>query len=303
MRQIGSLSDSLQAQVFSDYLVTQGIAAHSEQDGETWVVWVRDENHVETARAQLLEYQENSNDERYRNVTHVARKLRDEEIQRRRQVTRHTVDMRQQWNRPAYRRAPLVMTLIALSFGLSFFSGFGNDRANYSMRVLGFVDAVQFRRTGDGMAQVRSGQVWRLVTPIFLHGDPFHLFFNMYWLYLLGVQVEARRGAQKLGGIVIGVAVFSNLLQFYMGDRNPFFLGMSGVVYGLLGYIFVKIRFEPNSGFMLSQSTFVFLVAVMVLGFVGVFKMMGINVANWAHAGGLIAGMAISYVPIMLSSR
>ena len=294
MRQIGSLSDSQQAQVFSDYLVTQGIVAHAEQDGESWIVWVRDENHVESARAQLLEFQENSNDERYRDVTQVARKLRDEEIQRRRQASRHTVDMRHQWNQPAYRRAPLVMTLIALSVGVSLFTGFDNNR------VLGFTDEKQWLVTQDGMAQIRSGQVWRLVTPIFLHNDPFHLVFNMYWLYLLGVQIEARRGALKLGGLVIFAAVFSNLLQYYLGGRYPIFMGMSGVVYALLGYIFIKIRYEPNSGFMLSQSTFVLLIVFMFLGFVGFFKLLGMDIANWAHAGGLIAGMAISYLPIMI---
>jgi GlpG protein len=303
MRQIGSLSDSQQAQVFSDYLVTQGIAAQSEQAGDSWVIWVRDENHVETARAQLVEFEENSQDERYRDVTQVARRLREEERQRRREAAKNAVDMRQQWNRPAYRRAPLAITLIALSVGLSLFTGFGHDWANYGMRTLGFADMVQFVRTGDGLAQIRSGQIWRLVTPIFLHGSVIHLLFNMYWLYLFGVQIETRRGSLRFGGIVLGVAIFSNVLQYFMGP-GPQFLGMSGVVYGLLAYMWVKIRFEPNSGFILSQSTFTFLVAIMVVMFgfevVTGNPLGGLRVAHWAHLGGFIGGVVVGYAPIML---
>ena len=79
------------------------------------------------------------------------------------------------------------------------------------------------------------------------------------------------------------------------------FLGISGVIYGLLGYIWMKKVFEPHSGFLVSDATILILLLFLVLGFVGAFDgLMGerSGVANWAHAGGLVAGMAIGYLPV-----
>ena len=47
MRQIGTLPNENNASRFAAYLITQGIAAHSEQDGEEWAVWVRDEDDMD----------------------------------------------------------------------------------------------------------------------------------------------------------------------------------------------------------------------------------------------------------------
>ena len=189
MRQIGSISDPTHAQVFVDYLVIQGIPAQAESDEGGWSIWVRDENDVETARSDLAEFKVNPDNSRYADVGREAKKLRDAEISRRRKAAKRTVDMRNQWSRPMSRRAPMVMTLIGLSILLGLLSGLGELRDGQIMRTLGFADIVTYLKTGDGLQQIRQGQIWRLVTPIFLHGGALHLIFNMYWLYILGIQV------------------------------------------------------------------------------------------------------------------
>ena len=103
MRQIGSISDPTQAQVFVDYLVTQGIPAQAESDEGGWAIWVRDENDVETARSNLAEFEMNPDNLRYADVGREAQKLRDAEISRRRKAAKRTVDMRNQWSRPMSR--------------------------------------------------------------------------------------------------------------------------------------------------------------------------------------------------------
>ena len=302
MRQIGYLSDERQARLFIDYLVTQGISAQTDTDESGWAVWVRDENDVESAKSSLALFEENPSDSRYRDVAKEARRMRDAEIERRKSAAKHTVEMRNQWSQPLSRRAPLVMTLIGLSVALSLFSNFGDPPTGTIMRTLGFANLLSFQATGDGLLQIRQGQLWRLVTPIFLHGDPLHLVFNMYWLYVLGAQVESRKRSLVFGGIVLGVAVFSNLAQYFLGS-GPNFLGMSGVVYGLLGYIWIKQQFDPASGFQLHRITFLILIGFLALGFLGVLDSRNRGIANWAHAGGLVAGMAIAYFPFFFPRR
>ncbi len=59
--------------------------------------------------------------------------------------------------------------------------------------------------------QILAGQVWRLVTPIFLHFGPFHLLFNMVFLYLLGGMIEERRGPWRYLLLGLVCAVLSNV--------------------------------------------------------------------------------------------
>jgi GlpG protein len=64
---------------------------------------------------------------------------------------------------------------------------------------------------------------------------------------------------------------------------------MSGVVYGLFGYFWLRGRLDPSFGVNLQRSTVVILVGWMILGFVARDVM---RMANWAHLGGLVVGMA-----------
>jgi len=63
---------------------------------------------------------------------------------------------------------------------------------------------------------------------------------------------------------------------------------MSGVVYGLLGYIWIRGKFDPASGLYLHSSTVVMMLLWLVAGFTG---WLG-PIANGAHLGGLVMGMA-----------
>ena len=281
-------------------MATLGITAQADQDGAGWAIWVRDENDVPRAREELSIYQQDPTASRYHEVGQQARRLRDEELRRQRAAARRTIDMRRHWARPMVRQAPLVMTLIGLCVVVALTSNFGSNQKGTVMRALSFCDPVQFAQTRDGLQQIRHGQLWRLVTPVFLHFGVIHLVFNLLWLYYLGAQVEMRRGTWVFAGIVLTIAVLSNLLQYFAG-RSPMFLGISGVNYGLLGYIWMRKRFDPRSGFVISDSTIMILLLFLILGFVGAFdQMLGAqsSVANWAHAGGLGVGVAMGYAPI-----
>jgi GlpG protein len=88
---------------------------------------------------------------------------------------------------------------------------------------------------------------------------------------------------------VVVFGVFSNLAQYVF--VGPYFLGMSGVVYGLIGYIWIRGKLDPGSGLLLHRATVTMALIWLVLGLTGV-----LGVANGAHVGGLLIGMVWGYL-------
>jgi membrane associated rhomboid family serine protease len=144
-----------------------------------------------------------------------------------------------------------------------------------------------------GLQEIRSGQVWRLVAPIFIHLGLMHIFFNMFWLRDLGSMIEARQGSLWLAVLVTALGVVSNLAQYLVS--GPDFGGMSGVVYGLVGYIWMRGKYDPASGLVLHPATLLMMVIWFFVCLAGLFG----SVANMAHFAGLVMGIAWGY----LSSR
>ena len=91
--------------------------------------------------------------------------------------------------------------------------------------------------------------------------------------------------------MLLALAVFSNLVQVFV-SRHPFFGGMSGVVYGLFGYIWIKSRFDPRDRFHISQQN----VNLMLIWFAICFTPLLGNVANGGHAGGLVLGAVMGFI-------
>jgi GlpG protein len=113
----------------------------------------------------------------------------------------------------------------------------------------------------------------------------------MLWLRDLGSMIEGRQSTGQLAVLVLTIAAGSNLAQFfYRGAPN--FGGMSGVVYGLLGYIWLRGKFDPASGLFLHPSTVVMMLIWLVAGFTGVLG----PIANFAHLAGLMMGVVWGYL-------
>jgi len=150
---------------------------------------------------------------------------------------------------------------------------------------------------GPVLPEIRTGEIWRLFTPIFLHFGFMHLFFNLWWLWDLGGRIEHRRDELRFLLMVLVIAASSNLLQYAWS--GPMFGGMSGVVYGLLGYIWAKQRLDPSDGLTLSSQVATFMMGWLVLCMTG---LMG-PVANAAHVGGLVAGLVWGWLSSKLPWR
>ena len=132
---------------------------------------------------------------------------------------------------------------------------------------------------------------------MFIHFGIAHLLFNMLWLLDLGTMIERRQGTLILSTLVLVLAALSNLGQYLW--VGPDFGGMSGVVYGLLGYIWLRGKFDPGSGLFLNSSTVTMAVAWYVLCLVGVIP----HVANAAHSVGFGVGIVWGYVSALTARR
>jgi GlpG protein len=180
------------------------------------------------------------------------------------------------------RVGPLTGTLIAISVAVAIFSNLGDNEV-----VLRRLFISQYVRGGDEgfLPEVIHGELWRLLSPIFIHFGFIHLLFNMLWLKDLGSAIEKLISARLLLALVVVVGIFSNLVQFYFAGPN--FGGMSGVVYGLLGYVWMKSRFDPASGFYVDKQTVIWMVGWFFLCVTGAMGPVG----NYAHGAGLVTGM------------
>lgn len=177
----------------------------------------------------------------------------------------------------------LTVALIAVSVALSLASRLG---ASVEMLLPFFIGL-----PGAGLALIWEGEIWRLLTPIFLHFGALHLLFNMLWLWDLGGLVEHRRGLWYFAGFVVAVGIASNLTQ-YSVTGSPFFGGMSGVVYGLLGYVWMQGRYNPWFGYALRKEIVIMMLVWYVVCWTGLVG----PIANWAHTAGLAIGVAWGYM-------
>ncbi len=181
------------------------------------------------------------------------------------------------------RSTPLTIVLIVVSVVVALASSFGDNRE--SLYPFLITESRSF-----SLPEVMSGEVWRLITPIFIHFSKLHILFNMLWLYDLGSAVEQRRGSPHLGMLIGVIGVLSNLSQFFWG--GPLFGGMSGVVYGLLGYVWIQGRLNPRSGLALHPQVAIMMLVWFIicwLGFIG-------NIANMAHTVGLLCGLLLGWL-------
>ena len=138
-------------------------------------------------------------------------------------------------------------------------------------------------------ALVKQGEVYRLFTSMFLHADLYHIFFNMYALYVLGPQVEKYYGRFKYSLIYLISGLLGSLFSCVFMASNVYSLGASGAIFGLLGSIayFTYYYRATLQGLLRSQVVPVILINLGIGLLVS-----GIDIM--AHIGGLIGGILVS---------
>src|SRR6056297_425790 len=210
---------------------------------------------------------------------------------------------------------PLTIGIIVLSILASVGTNFGRNLGwqdpalpDFRERLSGeakaylamsFVDRYHYVESdGDSLASIKKGQLWRLVTPMFLHGGTMHLLFNMLWIYSLGSSLERLHGTLAFAGLVVFTEIIGMAVQVFLPDwmpaglrGSPFAIGASGAVYGLFGFIWMRPRFEALYPIVIPQQTALLMLGWLVLCMTPIIP----NVANGAHLGGLLGGVIAAY--------
>lgn len=145
-------------------------------------------------------------------------------------------------------------------------------------------------------------QVWQLITYQFMHADFMHIFFNMFMLWMFGMEIENIMGSKKFLYYYLICGVAAGLAQLFI---SPLFsapaitIGASGAVFGVM--IAFALMFPDRLIFLW------FLIPIKakyLIGFLFVLEIFwigdaGSNVAHLAHLGGAIAG----FIFIMLDKK
>jgi GlpG protein len=176
-----------------------------------------------------------------------------------------------------------TLALIFACLGVAAFTALGND--DDALRELFIAEP------GSTLGQtLASGELWRLITPIFLHFGVLHLLFNMMWVWDLGREIEKRNRPWFLPVFVALIGVAGNLAQYFAS--GPAFGGMSGVVYGLIAYIWIRNRLNAKPRYELNQFDLVTAVIWYFACWTGALGPIG----NWDHTAGLVGGLIWGYL-------
>jgi GlpG protein len=296
MRRIGTVANEQQAQTLRDYLFTRDVEVQVDEGGDGWNVWVLDEDQLDAARQELEQFQADPQAQKYAAASTQASARRQARLDEELKARKRQVNMRERWERPVYQRIPVTILLIVASIGVTVAARFGHDRDvknDLIIQHVTFVGTDRYQVPPPRLDDVLKGEVWRLITPIFLHLGWLHIVMNMYILFLFGGSIEEAKGPRRFLAFVLIIAVVSNIAQFFMD--GPMFGGMSGVDFGLFGYLWMKSKFAPEEGFYMPRYVVVQLLAWALLCMTGLIG----QIANTAHIVGLASGMAIALTPVV----
>ncbi len=306
MRCLGEIDGRKRTETFVAYLLTEGISAQIDcidPAKDRWELWIRQEDQLDAARQHLDVFTSNPTDPRYSKAMEAASQILLEKEKQRKTAAKN---IRRLEARPNASMSgpipPLTLTLLILSIVVSLLTTFGrpepaNEWGTAIQTELSFVSRADFDASqGDPAASILKGEIWRIITPIFLHLSVFHLAMNMFMLVSFGRMVERWLGTPRYALFVLVLAIGSNLLQGLMPESlhgSPLFGGISGVLYGFFGYVWVRSSMNPTLGISIPMPIAMIFVGIIVLGLAGVFP--GLHLAHLAHLGGLIIGAVMGF--------
>jgi len=139
-------------------------------------------------------------------------------------------------------------------------------------------------------AFILSGQFWRFITPVFLHGSLIHIGFNMYALYTIGPSIERRYGMRSFLLLYVFGGIFGNIFSFIFSPNIS--LGSSTAIFGLIAaqavYIYKNRALLGNAANPMLRNVLMMIAINLFLG-------LSPGIDNWGHLGGLVGGFLFAW--------
>lgn len=315
MRELHSFDDERRAHLLANVLKSQSMPAEVTPEENAWTVWILSDDDREKARDVLAAFQQDPDAPEFLSAEKLIRDQQAEERAKERARQKLQVRIQDRWSGVWWKCHPATTILIGISVlvvllctdwtkaanGRSLFPATCNNELSALRNALfiqppalPFGDRARFDKPSL-MNIVYTGQLWRFVTPVFLHFSVLHILFNMMWLRNLGRSIEFVRGTTRFVMLFLALAVLSNIGQYWWVMTNydcppavpARFGGMSGVDFGLIGYMWMKGRTQPRQGLGIPNDQLVWAVLWMLLCIGGAFG----AIANAAHVTGFLAGI------------
>lgn len=258
------------------FLRAQGVRHRINEESGEQVIWVDGEREAEFVRRALQDWQFN-----LPTTGHAPAMARMPALSG---VHRTAFRM--------FRESPVSLSLVAACLLVAIVSELGAraDRVAFLFYPRVATDGLLLL-LGDILTPAAMA---RSLAPMFLHFGELHLVFNMLWLWYFGRQLEPIHPRWLFIAVIVLTSFASNTTQYLYSNYNNFG-GMSGVVYGLVGYTWIVHKGMPRSRLLLNNSTFVvFVIALIVMELVA-----SSWIASAAHVGGLLMGVLLGILVVV----
>jgi GlpG protein len=193
--------------------------------------------------------------------------------------------------------APVTAGLLIVTLLVAVVTKLGSD-----FTVVGYLSITPFDiKNGHiyfyTLSEVFSkGEYWRLFTPTLLHFSVLHIVFNTLWIWDIGRRIERQLGSILWSVGILIIAIISNVLQYEISGY-PLFGGLSGVVYGVIGFAWLLPLFNKRWPIIISKQLMIFFIVWLAVGYTPFPEMLGLgSIANTAHSIGLLTGLALGVV-------
>lgn len=262
-----SLDNPRLGQAFIDFMASRQINIQMMPEGEgQFSLWLTDGQYQVDVEAELKRFLSEPNHSRYQAASW------DMAESRKSNFTYHTPSFLSMLKAKA---GPVTLSLMLICVVVFLLQQVGFGKAIFSALHFPAIDGQQW-------------QLWRWLSHAVLHFSAMHIAFNILWWWQLGGDIEQRLGGVKLLQIFVVSSALSGAGQYWIEGAN--FGGLSGVVYALVGYLWVMGSKAPQVGLSIQKPIVGFMLVWLILGYVQPFM----AIANTAHLAGLVSGIGLA---------
>lgn len=173
---------------------------------------------------------------------------------------------------------PIVSTIIAINIIV------------YLLRFIPIIGNVIYDLGLQINFSIANGEIWRIFTSMFLHGNFLHILFNVFWLYLFGPELEKIVGKARFFTIYLLAGVTGNIATYFFYPLNYASLGASGAIFGIFGAFGALVYYTRHTMPMLRKM----ILPLIVISVIMTFLQSNVNAA--AHIVGLITGFILGLI-------